>query len=69
MEKNYTCACCGGSFETDWTEEEAVEEATKIFGKPPSEWKVPAVKICDDCFKAIDPNKNLALVNIVKKLL
>ena len=46
----YTCAACGGVFETAWTDEEAVAEYGEVFqGKhePAHEADV----VCDDCYQ------------------
>ena len=46
----YQCAMCGGIFETEWTDEEAIEELHEAFG----EVMVDDCEIvCDDCYKKI----------------
>lgn len=48
MGKLYTCAECGGEFESDWTEEEAQAERLALFGDVPEE---DMEQVCDDCFR------------------
>lgn len=48
MAKVYTCAACGGTFESGWSDEEAEADALLLWGNiPPEETMV----ICDDCFQ------------------
>lgn len=46
----YTCAFCKGTFESDRTNAEAMEEAEAIHGNLLGD--DPAV-VCDDCFRAL----------------
>ena len=49
-EDTYTCAVCGETFEKGWTDEEALSEATELYGEiPPEERAV----ICDVCYKSM----------------
>ena len=50
--QDFTCAHCGIEFEGTQTEEEAMAEYNRNFGKlkPPS----PLMVICDVCYKALD---------------
>jgi hypothetical protein len=43
----FTCARCKGTFESEWSDEEAVEEAEALFGTFD---KQDAAKVCDDCY-------------------
>lgn len=45
----YTCAECGGTFTTDWSDEEALDELEDNFSVPPEQCAV----VCDDCYKLI----------------
>ena len=54
MESNeFRCKQCGGVFEEEWTEERALAEYRKIFGKLPDALKKDKVKLCDDCYKKL----------------
>lgn len=46
----YTCAECGGQFETTWTDEEATAEAKGLF--PDASPKDMGV-VCDVCWRKI----------------
>lgn len=46
--RTYTCANCGETHTSEWTEEEARAEAATIFG---DEQDMDVV--CDDCYKEI----------------
>jgi hypothetical protein len=48
--EKYTCDHCGGTFNDGWSEEERLEERTKLFGGLPEE---DDVKLCDNCFKCL----------------
>lgn len=45
----YVCENCGGTFESDWGEDEALAETSQLFGFLPVE--DDRAVICDDCFK------------------
>jgi len=45
--KEFTCAKCGESFESDWPEAEAEKEMKKNFGDVPEEERAI---VCDDCY-------------------
>ena len=49
---NFTCECCGGTFQTAITEQTAAEEFNLLF---PNEELTPknAGTVCDDCFNKI----------------
>jgi threonine synthase len=49
--RSYTCENCGGTFEDEWTEAEAVAEYRKLF--PADEKLEEAVPICDPCYEEI----------------
>ncbi len=44
----YKCQMCGGEFESDITDEEALEEARELF---PEYEKEEMEIVCDDCWK------------------
>lgn len=47
MADTFTCANCGGAFEKDWTDEEAVAESVLVFGDlEPDDQAI----VCDDCY-------------------
>ncbi len=48
----YTCARCHRTFETGWSDEEAMAECKANFGEMRKE---ELAIICDDCYKRIDP--------------
>ncbi len=45
-QKTYTCAMCGGTYETDWSDEEATAEA-ETHGFVVEECDL----VCDPCYK------------------
>ena len=47
---HYTCGSCGGRFESERSDQEALTESVALFGKHQA--KDLAV-VCDDCFRAI----------------
>lgn len=54
FEKSYKCAICGGVFDKDWSEEEALAQKEKVFpGKPLAECDL----VCDDCYKMVMGNE------------
>ena len=65
-ENEYKCANCNNIYKKGWSDEEAVKEATGIFGKPPSEWKDEQVIICDDCFTLMYPPMHPELLKEAK---
>ena len=46
MSNTFTCAQCGGTFEKEWTDEEAQAEAEETFGTD----LVNPVLVCGDCY-------------------
>lgn len=50
MPRIFTCARCGYSYESAWTDEEALEEKETNFGEIPLE---NCVIVCDDCYAQI----------------
>ena len=52
MGKTYTCARCGGRFESDWSEEEAQAEYERNFPGATAA-KLPREEVCDDCYKVL----------------
>lgn len=51
----YTCAQCGKTFDSEWTDEEAEAEAQNLFGVENAS-KHPGMEIvCDGCFEDMGP--------------
>lgn len=50
MALTYVCEDCGGRFESDWTDDEAMAECYLLFGPIPEE---DQMVLCDDCFKKL----------------
>lgn len=48
--RSYTCERCGGIFDEEWTDEEALAESTAMFGPLP---KADLAVVCDDCWRAM----------------
>ncbi len=46
----YRCAQCGGVFESDWSNDEAIAEAAVLF---PSDKPSDMAIVCDDCFNSL----------------
>lgn len=46
--QEYTCARCGETYESGWSEEEMLEEKTQLFGDVSKE---ECEVLCDNCFK------------------
>ena len=44
-----TCEICNRTFESSWSDEEAIIEATKNFGSPPPPGK--GVTVCESCYQ------------------
>lgn len=57
-DNEFQCVMCKGVFTKGWSEEEALAEAERTFGKPVSEWKQGAQVVCDDCYNKIHPFKS-----------
>ena len=51
----FRCEECGGvfEFEEEWTEERALAEYWKIFGKLPDALKRDKAELCDDCYRKL----------------
>jgi len=49
----FKCKHCGGVFEEEWTEEKALAEYWKIFGKLPDALKKDKAALCDDCYRKL----------------
>jgi len=49
----FRCKQCGGVFEEKWTEEKALDEYRKIFGKLPPAIKKDKEALCDDCYRKL----------------
>lgn len=47
----YRCAACGGVFKKGWSDEEAREEAAKIFPGLDTHDEEQSCLVCDDCFR------------------
>ena len=52
----YTCEDCGGTFESERSDEEAQQEAVEIWGVRGDDPGMALV--CDDCFNAIMASLN-----------
>lgn len=52
MAETFTCASCGWTFETSWSDEEACAESRDAFGVDIHQDPTMAV-VCDDCYKAM----------------
>jgi len=49
----FRCKNCRGVFKEKWTEEKALDEYRKIFGKLPDELKRDKAELCDACYKKL----------------
>ena len=49
----FRCKECGGVFEREWTEEKALDEYRKIFGKLPDALYKDKAELCNDCYKKL----------------
>jgi len=49
----FKCKECGGVFEEKWTEQKALAEYRKIFGKLPDALYKDKTELCDDCYKKL----------------
>ncbi len=49
----FRCEQCGGVFEEEWTEELALAEYRKIFGKLPDAIKDDKASLCDCCYRKL----------------
>ena len=52
MSESYRCGKCGETYEREWSDEEAMNESTELFGDLPAS---DLAIVCDDCFKAMSP--------------
>ena len=48
--KTFTCDACGGTFDSEWTDEVAAAEHEERWGVPPDE---DAAVVCDECYKEL----------------
>lgn len=48
--KTFTCRFCGGTFEMGRSEQEAIDEARRLFGEHRADDGI----VCEDCFRAIE---------------
>ncbi len=49
----FRCKQCRGVFEKEWTEEKALDEYRKIFGKLPYALYDDKAELCDDCYRKL----------------
>ncbi|MEI9971116.1 MAG: hypothetical protein WDO73_03130 [Ignavibacteriota bacterium] len=51
---DYTCALCGGTFHTDWSESDALMEYQEVFSEEERAvgGEPPAI-LCDDCYRRV----------------
>jgi hypothetical protein len=47
--RKFTCDQCGGTFESTWSEAEAVAECETTFGITPT--SETCAHVCDDCYE------------------
>jgi hypothetical protein len=50
MDNYFTCVLCGGSFKSDWSNEDAVAEFIETFHRQPTAYEIER-RVCDDCWK------------------
>jgi DNA-directed RNA polymerase subunit RPC12/RpoP len=50
----YTCGDCGETFESAWSEEEALAEMHRDFGDLAQDDRVV---VCDDCYQAMEAKR------------
>ena len=55
MADMFVCAMCGGEFEKDWSDEEAMAELKENFGDVSGD---ALDVVCDDCYNKIKPSAN-----------
>jgi hypothetical protein len=48
----YTCAHCGGTFTSEWSEEDANAEALENWKVPDASHRPDMAAICEDCYQA-----------------
>jgi len=53
LPKTYTCSLCKEEYETDWSDQEALEEYASRFEEESLAGAAMAV-VCDDCYQAMD---------------
>ena len=56
MTNTFTCAMCGGTFERNRSDQEAMEETRAIFGDDVTLEECDLV--CDGCWQSIHPDRN-----------
>lgn len=54
-QRQFTCGMGHGTFDAEWTEEEAMAESRLHFGEQPKE---ELAVVCDDCWMKIYPDRN-----------
>lgn len=52
----FTCDQCGGTFDKEWSDEEAHAEAVELWGEVPEDKAV----VCGDCFQMLTAWKSPA---------
>jgi len=52
MAHTYTCAHCGGTFTSEWSEEAANAEALANWEVPDASHRPDMAQICEDCYQA-----------------
>ena len=58
----FKCGGCGGTFQSDWTEEESLAEMRAEFGDVPENKRIC---LCDECYERAKANER-AEVNRLK---
>jgi hypothetical protein len=56
MADTFVCAMCGGTFEKDWSDDEAEVELKENFGENFS--KDDCYIVCNDCYNKVKPSAN-----------
>lgn len=66
--KRYTCAQCGGTFSTDWSEEEVAAEAAEVFPDQIEAGQDFAV-VCDVCYRVMmkPPQPGDVIIDLTKQ--
>lgn len=54
-DRSFTCALCGATFRSDWSEEEALADCCRFFGDLPMQ---DLDVVCDACWEQVRPDRN-----------
>lgn len=58
---------CGGVFKKSRPDEDALVEATAVWGKSPDEWIGGSDVVCDPCYRSIDPETHPQEAEVAKQ--